>query len=49
MNYKEIIFEKEKPLAIITLNRPDKLNAYTYSMCQEVVKALEEAGNPHSY
>ncbi|MBI3040703.1 MAG: enoyl-CoA hydratase [Chloroflexi bacterium] len=44
MNYKDIIFEKEKPLATITLNRPDKLNAYTYNMGQEVVKALEEAG-----
>ena len=44
MNYKEIIFEKEKPLAIITLNRPDKLNAYTHNMGQEIVKALEDAG-----
>jgi 2-(1,2-epoxy-1,2-dihydrophenyl)acetyl-CoA isomerase len=43
VNYKEIIFEKEKPLATITLNRPDKLNAYTWLMGQEIVKALEEA------
>ncbi|MFQ5874712.1 MAG: enoyl-CoA hydratase/isomerase family protein [Dehalococcoidia bacterium] len=43
MNYKDIICEKEKPLATIILNRPDKLNAYTYNMGQEVVKALEEA------
>ncbi|MFQ5874711.1 MAG: enoyl-CoA hydratase/isomerase family protein, partial [Dehalococcoidia bacterium] len=43
MNYKEIIFEKEKPLATITLNRPDKLNAYTWVMGQEITKALEEA------
>ncbi|MBI3931538.1 MAG: enoyl-CoA hydratase [Chloroflexi bacterium] len=43
MNYKEIIFEKEKPLATITLNRPEKLNAYTHKMGQEIVKALGEA------
>ncbi len=43
MNYKEIIFEKENPLAIITLNRPDKLNAYTWQMGREIVKALDEA------
>ncbi len=43
MNYKEIIFEKEKPLAIITLNRPEILNAYTPRMGQEITKALEEA------
>ena len=43
MNYKEIIFEKEKPLATITLNRPEKLNAYTVVMGQEIAKALEEA------
>ena len=29
MKYEEIIFEKEKPRAIITMNRPDKLNVYT--------------------
>jgi len=43
MNYKEILFEKEKPLAMITLNRPEILNAYTPRMAQEIVKALEEA------
>ena len=44
MDYKEILFEKERPLATITLNRPEKLNAYTSRMCQEITKALEEAG-----
>ncbi|MFC1977813.1 enoyl-CoA hydratase/isomerase family protein [Chloroflexota bacterium] len=43
MDYKEIIFEKAKPLATITLNRPDKLNAYTWRMGREIVKALEES------
>lgn len=43
MNYKEILFEKEKPLAMITLNRPEVLNAYTPRMGQEIVRALEEA------
>ena len=44
MNYQEIIFEKENPLAITTRNRTDKLNAYTWQMGREIVKALDEAG-----
>ncbi len=43
MNYKEILFEKEKPLAMITLNRPEKLNAYTVVMGKEIASALRDA------
>lgn len=43
MDSNEIIFRKEKPLAIITLNRPEKLNAITPTMLQEMLADLEEA------
>jgi 2-(1,2-epoxy-1,2-dihydrophenyl)acetyl-CoA isomerase len=43
MSYEEILFEKEGPLATITLNRPEKLNAYTYRMGQEITRALTDA------
>jgi len=48
MNYKEIIYEKEKPLAWITLNRPERLNAYTFVMGQEIARALGEAQKDRS-
>ena len=40
MDFKEIIFERSGPLAIITLNRPDQLNAFTYTMGGEIREAL---------
>jgi 2-(1,2-epoxy-1,2-dihydrophenyl)acetyl-CoA isomerase len=43
MDYREILFEKEKPLAMITMNRPEKLNAITPTMLREMLAALEEA------
>ncbi len=43
MDYKDIIFEKEQPLAVITMNRPDKLNAISPTMLEEMLAALEEA------
>ena len=40
MEYKEIIFETSEQIAIITLNRPKRLNAYTFTMGKEMWKAL---------
>ena len=42
MAYQEIIFEKDKGIATLTLNRPDKLNSITPLTSQEIVTALEE-------
>ena len=42
MNYKDIIYEKENNIAIITLNRPDSLNAYTVRMVSEIADALDD-------
>src|ERR1051325_2290552 len=41
MSYRTIVFETVEPsVAQITLNRPDRLNAYTNPLCNEVVDAL---------
>jgi enoyl-CoA hydratase/carnithine racemase len=43
MPLEHIRFEKEKGIGIIVLNRPDKLNAFTPLMGQELVQVLDLA------
>jgi enoyl-CoA hydratase/carnithine racemase len=43
--YQEIIYEVDDPVATITLNRPDKLNAWTGTMANELRHALAAAEN----
>ncbi len=43
MTYETIIYEKERGRARITLNRPEKLNAISWQMMQELNQALWEA------
>ena len=45
MAFETILFEKEDGIAIITLNRPEKLNAYNYQMREELTKAVEDVVN----
>ena len=45
MSYKEIIFEKSDRIGIITLNRPERLNAFTWTMGNEMRAALTEVEN----
>ena len=33
----EVIFTQDNGVGVITLNRPDRLNALTYSMVQKVL------------
>ena len=40
MTYENVLFEIRDGVATITLNRPEKLNAYTTEMGEEVVHAL---------
>src|SRR5262249_17892249 len=43
MDYQQIRCERDGPLVIVTLNRPDKLNAYTGQMGAEITDAFERA------
>ncbi|MBI4765418.1 MAG: enoyl-CoA hydratase [Deltaproteobacteria bacterium] len=45
MNYKTIILEKKEGIATITLNRPDKLNAWSAQMGAEFKDALNDIDN----
>lgn len=42
MTYQKIHLEKKGPIAIITLNQPDKLNAISLQMKNEIYEALGE-------
>ncbi|PJF41398.1 MAG: 2-(1,2-epoxy-1,2-dihydrophenyl)acetyl-CoA isomerase [Chloroflexi bacterium] len=44
MTYETILYEAHKHVATITLNRPDKYNALTDAMGQELIKAFKTAG-----
>ena len=43
MKFETIIYEKEGPLAWITLNRPEKLNAINQQMAAEIMLATDKA------
>ena len=43
-SYENIIYEKKSPIAYVTLNRPEKLNALSQDLQLEVRDALEDAG-----
>lgn len=43
MDYEQIIYEVEDGILTITLNRPDKLNAFTEQMRVEIIDALDRA------
>ena len=48
MEYQEIRYETKKDVALVTLNRPDKLNAWTPRMCEEQVDAIKKANEDKS-
>ncbi len=45
MEYPDIIYTKEGHIAVITLNRPDRLNAISEAMIDSVQRALQDAGS----
>src|SRR5438270_8344221 len=42
-DYQEILYDVDGPVLTITLNRPDKLNAFTFTMMSEVLDAFDRA------
>ncbi len=42
MKYEQILFEREGAVGITTLNRPEKLNAFTWKMIQEILDVLDK-------
>lgn len=48
MEYKNLTFEKIGKKALITLNRPSKLNALSVDLKKELICALDQAGNDES-
>jgi len=42
MAYQSIIFEKSEGIAVITLNRPEKLNALDHTLLQDIARAVDE-------
>ncbi len=43
MSYAQILFEKDGAVATVTMNRPEKLNAYSEVMVHEILAALADA------
>jgi enoyl-CoA hydratase/carnithine racemase len=43
MSFTEILYEVDGPAAVITLNRPERLNAFTGTMQQEMIAAFDTA------
>ena len=43
MTYETISLDVEAELLILRLNRPDKMNAFTVQMCEELIDAFERA------
>ena len=44
MNYEDILYEVRNGAAWITINRPDKMNAFRGKTCDELINALNRAG-----
>ena len=43
MDYEQIRYDVDGPILTITLNRPDKLNAFTVRMMHEMIDAFDRA------
>ena len=42
MSFDEILVEKESGIAVVTLNRPERFNAFTTEMCLELPKIVDD-------
>jgi enoyl-CoA hydratase/carnithine racemase len=41
VDFKNILLEQRENIAVLFLNRPNKLNAFTFSMMKEIISALD--------
>src|SRR5450432_2354791 len=44
MTFKNLIVAREGPVAIVTLNRPQRRNALSLALMQELIACLDETG-----
>ena len=44
MQFEDILYEVRNGVAWITINRPDKMNAFRGQTCEELIRALQKAG-----
>ena len=44
MEYEDILYEVRNAVVWITINRPEKMNAFRGTTCDELIKALNRAG-----
>jgi 2-ketocyclohexanecarboxyl-CoA hydrolase len=44
MNYEDILYEVRNGVAWITINRPEKMNAFRGTTCDELIRAFNTAG-----
>ena len=44
MNFEDILYEVRNGVAWITINRPEKMNAFRGQTCDEIIRALNKAG-----
>ena len=48
MSYRHILFEVSDQVAVVTLNRPDRLNAWTPDMASEMIAAFQKIDDDDS-
>jgi 2-ketocyclohexanecarboxyl-CoA hydrolase len=48
MDYQDILYDVTGPVARITINRPDKYNAFRAETCEELIDAFKRAGADRS-
>ena len=48
MDFEDILYEVRNEVAWITINRPDKMNAFRGTTCNELITALNKAGYDRS-
>jgi 2-ketocyclohexanecarboxyl-CoA hydrolase len=44
MNYEDILYDENNGVATITINRPDRYNAFRGQTCMELLDAFNRAG-----